>query len=210
MTKENYKHPIAKAKKTTSEVGNLKFFAERIKNDLIESRINWSIAFLFIPVAFLTYLFHEFGHWLVGEVLGNDMILSLNNATSRSEHYINQTHNLYISLGGPVFTILQAAIFLVVIEITKSIYAFPFVFFASFSRFFSIVFGGFSLQDEARITSLLGIGTYSFAVIVILILFIITWRSCYLLKLNLKGIGYYTTLSTLCILIVIGLNKLIM
>lgn len=186
------------------------FFFERIKNDLIESQINWKIAFLFIPVAFLTFLFHEFGHWIVGEVLGNDMVLSLNNSTSCSGSYIGKTHNLYISMGGPAFTILQAVVFLVLIEITKSIYAYPFVFFAAFSRFFSIVFGGFSLQDEAKITSILDIGTYSVAVSVIFVLFIIVWRSDYLLKLNLKGIGYYTTLSTLSFLLVIGVNKLIM
>jgi len=56
---------------------------------------------------------------------------------------------------------------------------------------------------------MLGVGTYSVAVIVILVLFIIAWRSSYLLKLNLKGIGYYTTLGTLNNLLVIGVNKLI-
>ena len=186
-----------------------KFLAQRIKNDLIDSRINWKVAFLFIPVAFFTYFFHEFGHWIVGEMFGNDMGLSLNNSNALSGYYIDKTHNLYISMGGPAFTILQAVVFLVFIEITKSIYVYPFVFFAAFSRFFSIVFGGFSLQDEARITSMLGVGTYSVAVIVILVLFIIAWRSSYLLKLNLKGIGYYTTLSTLSNLLVIGVNKLI-
>jgi hypothetical protein len=28
---------------------------------------------LFVPVAYGTYLFHEFGHWAVGELLGNRM-----------------------------------------------------------------------------------------------------------------------------------------
>ena len=38
---------------------------DRIKNDLTESKINWEVALLMIPVALLTYLFHEFGHWSV-------------------------------------------------------------------------------------------------------------------------------------------------
>ena len=38
---------------------------DRIKNDLTESKINWKVALLMIPVALLTYLFHEFGHWSV-------------------------------------------------------------------------------------------------------------------------------------------------
>jgi len=180
---------------------------ERVKNDLIESKISWSVALIFIPIAFFTFLFHEFGHWLAGELLGNDMVLSLNNSNSQTGHYIDQTHGLYISMGGPAFTILQAIIFLVIIEKTKSIYAYPAVFFAAFCRFFSILFGGFSLQDEAKISSMLNIGAYTVAIIVMLVLFLIVWRSSYLLK-NLKGIGYYLVLSTLSILIVIGVNKL--
>jgi hypothetical protein len=181
----------------------------RIKKDILESRITWKIAFLFIPVAFLTYLFHEFGHWVVGEVLGNDMILSLNESTSRTGNYAAETHNLYISMGGPAFTLIQAIVSLVFIEKTKSVYVYPFVFFAAFSRFFSIVLGGFSRQDEARTASLLDIGPYWAAVIVLLVLSGLVWRSSYLLRLNLKAVGYYTTLSTLGMLMVIGVNKLI-
>ena len=190
-------------------MNKIKFLTDRIKNDLTESRIDWRVALLFIPVAFLTYLFHEFGHWIVGEMLGNDMVLSLNNATARSGYYIDNAHVLYISMGGPAFTILQAIIFLAIIEKSKSIYAYPVVFFAAFSRFFSVVFGGFSLQDEARIASMLDINIYTVAIIVLLVLFLIVWRSSYLLKLNLKAIGYFTILSTLSILLVIGVNELI-
>ncbi len=138
-----------------------------------------------IPVAFLTYLFHEFGHWSVGELLGNKMLYSLNNVTTASENYLHETDSLFVLMGGPAFTILQAIIFLIVIEKTKSIYFYPFVFFAGFVRFFSI------------------------AAIVLLILFIIVWRSSAILKLNLKAVGYFTVLSVISILIVIATDKLI-
>ncbi|MCU0415005.1 MAG: hypothetical protein MUE91_11500, partial [Ignavibacteriaceae bacterium] len=106
------------------------FLTDKIKNDLRESRINWKVALIMIPVTFLTYLFHEFGHWLVGELLGNKMLYSLNNVTTASEKYLHETDALFSSMGGPAFTILQAIIFLIVIEKTKSIYAYPVVFFA--------------------------------------------------------------------------------
>jgi hypothetical protein len=32
-----------------------------------------NLILLFIPVAYISYLFHEFGHWSMGEILGNDM-----------------------------------------------------------------------------------------------------------------------------------------
>ena len=33
---------------------------------------------LFILAAYFSYLFHEFGHWTIGEILGNKMVLNLN------------------------------------------------------------------------------------------------------------------------------------
>lgn len=181
----------------------------KIKKEMGEYRINRKVVLLFIPVAFLTFLFHEFGHWITGEFLGNEMVMNLNDVSARGGYYLDNSHNLFISMGGPVFTLFQALISLLLIQLTHSIYIYPFVFFAAFSRFFSIIFGGFSLQDEARISSILGIGSYSVAAIVLLTLSLIVWRSNYLLKLNPKGIGYYTVLSTLSILMVIGANKLI-
>ena len=190
-------------------MSTIKIRFDKIKNDLIESKINLKVALLFIPVGFLTYLFHEFGHWIVGECLGNEMILRLNNADPKNGYYIDPTHNLYVSIGGPSFTIIQAIIFWTIIEKTKSIYVYPFIFLAAFLRFFSIAFGGFSKQDEARISSLLNINSYMVAIIVLLVLFMIVGRSSYKVNLKLKAIGYYTILSTLSILLVIFVDELL-
>jgi len=185
------------------------FLADKIKDDLTESKINWKVALLMIPVAFLTYLFHEFGHWIVGELLGNKMLLSLNNSAPLSGNYLHKNDNLFVLMGGPAFTILQAIIFLIIIEKTGSIYAYPAVFFAGFIRFFSILFGGFNLQDEAKISAILNIGAYSVAAIVLLILVLIVWRSSYILKLKPKAVGYFTVLSVISSLLVIATDKLI-
>ncbi len=187
----------------------IKTLIDRISKDLEESRINWKVALSFIPIAFFTFLFHEFGHWIVGEIFGNKMTLGLNNCAPISGHFINDSHALWSAIGGPVFTILQALLFLLVVKKTKSIYAYSIVFFAVFSRFFSIVFGGLDLQDEAGIASLIGANKYLIATIVLLILFMILWKSNHILKLNLKAVGYFTVLGTFTILIVIGINELI-
>jgi hypothetical protein len=192
-----------------NRMNKIKSLTNRIKDDLTESGINLRIVLLFIPVSFLTYLFHEFGHWIIGEMLGEKMVLSLNNAAPWNGYYMEKIHALYILIGGPAFTILQAIIFFIVIEYTKSIYVYPFVFFAAFCRFFSIIFGGFNRQDEAKISSILNIGTFTVAIIVMLVLFLIVLRSSKSLKLNLKAIGYYILLSTLSILLVIGVDALI-
>jgi hypothetical protein len=56
---------------------------------------------------------------------------------------------------------------------------------------------------------MLNLGAYTFAAIVLLILFIIVWRSSAILKLNLEAVGYFTVLSVISILIVIATDKLI-
>jgi len=182
----------------------------RINNDLKESQINLKVVFSFIPIAFFTYFFHEFGHWTFGELLGNDMTINLNNSSPQSGHFISDSHALWSAVGGPVFTIIQALIFLFITSITKSIYAYSIAFFAAFSRFFSIVFGGIDLQDEARIASMSDTNKYLIAATVLTILFLILWRCNRIMKLNMKALGYFIVLGTFAILMVIGVNELFM
>lgn len=164
---------------------------------------------IFIPVAYATYLFHEFGHWIVGELLGNEMTYSLNYVTVKNGQYIAENHKLLSSIGGPLFTILQSFIFLLVIKRYKTIYVYPFVFFAFFTRFFSLVFGGFERQDEAVISASLEIGKYTVAIFVILTLFLMVSRASKKLEIDLKHNGIFYAISTFCVLIVIGTYKFI-
>ena len=163
---------------------------------------------MFIPTAYFSYLFHELGHWIFGEFLGNDMIYSLNYVWPKEGHYLNDSHNLYVSIGGPAFTILLAVISLLVLEKYSTIYVYPVLFFQFVLRFFSLVFGGFHQQDEARVALIMGIGTYTVGIIVILILLLIVIRASYKLKIELKQNGYFFTVSILSQLLVIATYKI--
>lgn len=184
-------------------------FANKISNDLKENQINWKVIIAFIPIAFATYLFHEFGHWTFGVLSGNDMTLSLNNSSPKNGYFIHDSDALWSAIGGPVFTILQGLLFLVFTWLTKSIYTYSIAFFAVFSRFFSLIFGGLHLQDEARIASMLDINTYSAAAIVLTILFLILWKCNRIMKLNIKATGYFLILGVYAVLIVIGTNEIV-
>jgi len=159
---------------------------------------------LFIPVAYGTYLFHELGHWSVGEVLGNPMVYSLNGVWPKDGQYVQAGHALYVSLGGPVFTVLQAMLSLLIIEKFRALYAYPFASFPTYSRFFTLLFGGFDKQDEAHISAILGIGNYTVAILVLAILLSIVIRSSYKLGVGLQSNGYILTVSIVCQLLVIG------
>lgn len=186
-----------------------KTFINKVKIDLKESQINWKVVISFIPIAFITYIFHEFGHWTFGELLGNDMTLSLNYSAPKSGYFANESHALWSAIGGPAFTIFQGLIFLLIVKVTNSIYAYSIAFFAVFSRFFSIVFGGINLQDEARIASMLNINKYIVSAILLTILFMILWRCNRIMNLKIKSVGYFTVIGVFAMLIVIGTNKLI-
>lgn len=160
----------------------------------------------FIPIAFFTYLFHEFGHWTLGELSGNDMILSLNNSSPRSGYFNGDLPALLSAIGGPLFTVLQGLVFLWLTGLTRSIYAYSLTFCAVFTRFFSILFGGIDRQDEARIAFMMDINKYLVAAFVLAILALILWRAMRLMKLELKALGYFVILGVYSVLIVIGIN----
>ena len=170
-------------------------------------RANIWFYLLFLPVAYFSYLFHEFGHWSVGEILGNRMVYSLNYVWPQSGHYVHESHALYVRIGGPAFSVLQAVIALLVIERFKALNVYSFAFFPMFSRFFSLLFGGFSKQDEAWISVLLGTGTYGFAIIVLGILLSIVIRCSYKLEIGYKTNAYILTAATVAQLLVIGTYK---
>ena len=174
----------------------------------VDKKILIKVYLLFIPIAFFSYLFHEFGHWIVGEILGNDMIYSLNYVWPKNGHYLNESHNLYVSIGGPAFTILLTVVPLLILEKYSTIYAYPVLFFQFVLRFFSLVFGGFSQQDEARVSSIMGFGTYTVGIVVLIILLLIVIRASYKLKIDLKQNGYFFTVSILSQLLVIATYKI--
>ncbi len=170
----------------------------------------WGKLFLlFIPVSYASFLIHEFGHWMVGEALGNRMVYGLNLVWPKDGHYIDASQAVFVLIGGPAFTILLSILFGLIIEKYKTIYAYPVVFFQMYLRFFSLAFGGFSKQDEAAISAILNLGTYTVAAIVCILLLLIVLRASYKLKVNLKNNNYFLVMSTLGLLLVIATDRLI-
>jgi len=55
--------------------------------------------------------------------LGNNMAYSLNNVWPQNGHYLDASHDLYVNIGGPAFTILLSLLFLLIIERYKTMYA---------------------------------------------------------------------------------------
>jgi len=138
------------------------------------------LVLVFIPITYFSFFFHEVEHWIVGEILGNDMALRLNGVSPKSGQYLENTH-LYILCGGVGFTLLLTIISWCVIEKYKFIYAYPVVFFNFIFRLFPQILK-FDFQDEAKISALLEVSKYTITMIVLIPLLLITWRASYVLK----------------------------
>ena len=89
------------------------------------------IGIIFIAT-FFSYFLHEFGHWIVGELLGNNMIMQLNGAYPESGRYVNDWNTILVFLGGPIITISQALLAFFLIKKYQKLFIYPFLFFLAF------------------------------------------------------------------------------
>ncbi len=167
------------------------------------------LALLLLVAAYAHNLFHEFGHWLVGTILGNQMSMSLDGTWPTSGGYHQQWHSPAVGIGGPVFSLLMASIALIIVEKRRTVFAFPFLFFPFFSRLFALTLGGFAAQDEAGISASLGSGKYTVAIVVCSILLALVWRGSRKLKFGFIALNGWIFGSAVCMLVVINTHKLL-
>ena len=73
-------------------------------------RLGWGFALAFLPAAAFTWVLHEYAHWQMGELLGYDMWISLNQAGPTKGSYDSDLYAMLVSGAGPVVTYLQAAV----------------------------------------------------------------------------------------------------
>lgn len=163
---------------------------------------------LFIAVL-LTFIFHEFGHWLTGEILGNKMVMTLNGCHPVSGKFLSEWNFTWVSIAGPIFTVIQSLFILYFIKRYKSIFLYPFLFFPFFMRMVTTLFSIIQPQDEAVFSSLLGLGTWTIPIMICLILLYLCWKGATILKINWKINLNNFIFSILFCIIVIAMDKMI-
>ncbi len=123
---------------------------------------------------FLTFFFHELFHWIAGELLGYKMTMTLNSVSLAEGQYLKSWHDLLVSAAGPVFTLLQATTFYIIMKRNKNPLFYPFLFAPLYMRVLAGAMNFINLNDEGRISNALGIGTFTLSILVcILLLFFV-------------------------------------
>ena len=133
--------------------------------------------FITATAVFFSFFFHELAHWAAGELLGNKMGMSLNSTYPISGIYLKKWNENFVDAAGPLFTILQAVIFYLIINKTSSRYSYPFLLMAFIERFLAMALTFINLNDEARISNSLGLGLFTLPLIVNAFLFFLCYKT---------------------------------
>jgi hypothetical protein len=170
-------------------------------------RIGAGFFVLLFVAGFATFIAHEAAHWLAGVALGHDMVTTLN-GTGPRDGTMSAVDHLWVSAAGPAFTILQALVALALVRMRDSTAAYAFLYFAAFMRFMATVISLFHANDEARISSALGLGPWTLPILVTVALAALTWVGSRHLRLSWKTNVLAYLVCTVTVSVIIGLDML--
>jgi hypothetical protein len=162
------------------------------------SRTGWPFYLTLILVCPLTFVVHEAAHWAMGEALGYSMTMSLNAATPRAGAFASDAHMMLVSAAGPAVTLLQGLIAFELIRRRGMLLAYPVLFVAWMMRFAAMVVSIRHPNDEARISAMLGLGTWTLPLLMTIGLFVLLYFASRRLALGWKqNLACYLIASTM-------------
>ncbi len=150
-----------------------------------QNQVNLDYVLITLAAVLFSWTLHEFAHWVTGEVLGNKMVMTLNTCYPESGSYTKEWHEMVISAAGPVLTIIQALVFYFLLS-AGSVKLFPFLLTCLYMRALAGAMNFINLNDEGRISSDLGLGTFTLSIGVVSLLFYLTYRISKSYKLTAK------------------------
>lgn len=155
---------------------------------MMDKKITLKYVLVIIIAVIFTWSIHEFAHWLTSELLGYKAIMRINGTSLVNGQDPTDLHKSIISASGPIITIIQGL--LTFLLLTKSRnwnkYLYVFLFTAFYMRLLAGLMNFINPNDEGRISSFLGIGTFTLPIIVSVILFFMVYRISRKHKLNWK------------------------
>lgn len=172
--------------------------------DYSKIKIDKRYVAVFAMAVFLSWTLHELAHWTVGEYLGYKMAITLNKSYLLSGQYSKDLHYQIISAAGPIFTLCEALFVFILMIQRKRILLYPFIFTCFYMRLFATIISFRHPNDEARISTAIGIGKFTLPLIVTAILFALIYKVSkkyrFDIKFNLANLGLTILFSSLIIL----------
>lgn len=125
----------------------------------------------------LTWIVHEFAHWITYSLLGYDFMMTLNKVSFLRGEIPKGIHQVIAGSAGPLITILQAFIIYRYLKKKQwNKYLYPFLFTAFYMRFLAGVLNFINPNDEGAISQYFGIGLYTISIVVSALLFYMVFQ----------------------------------
>ncbi len=140
-------------------------------------RVNWQGVLVTLGAVLFTWQLHEFFHWLTGELLGNEMEMTLNSSHPRNWTYLKTWHELIVISAGPLITLVEAMIVFVLLKRNKTIFLFPFLLACLYMRALAGVMNIIQPNDEGRLSLALGTDVFFLSLIITGILFYFVYET---------------------------------
>lgn len=158
-------------------------------------------------VAVATYLVHEAAHWIVGSALGYPVSYGINSVVSGVP--MTATDHVLMSAAGPAVTVAIALIAFAMVVRRQSLTAYGILYVALFMRLVAVGVSVFNPNDEARISQLLGWGTWTLPAVVVIVLLVPTVIASRMLRLSWRvNVLSYVVCSIVAVLVV-GLDMVL-
>lgn len=143
---------------------------------MTDKKITLRYSMVILVAVTVTWIVHEFAHWLTGELLGYQTIMRLNGTSAIEPQNPTAWHKIIISVSGPVVTLLQGSVvFIYLISRKWNKYLYPFLFTAFYMRSLAGLMNFINLNDEGRISAFLKIGTFTLPIIMSGLLFLMVY-----------------------------------
>lgn len=127
-------------------------------------------------VGLATFVVHEFAHWATGVALGHEMVATLNSVSSVGA--VSTRDQGLIAAAGPAITLAQGLLGLWLAWARRSHLGFALLYSAFFMRLVAAGVSVFHPNDEARVSQLLGLGTWTLPALVVGgLLLAVAWAS---------------------------------
>ncbi len=162
-----------------------------------QARISFTYVLVTLAAVIVSWLIHEFAHWSTGELLGNEMVMTLNTSYPKAGIYLEDWHGTIISAAGPIITLIQAIIFYFLLKKGAGKFLFPFLLTCLYMRSVAGVINFINLNDEGRISRDLGLGSFTLPFIIFGILFYLVYSMASTKEYGAK----FITITTLLIML---------
>ncbi len=158
----------------------------------------------FALVAVATYIIHEGAHWMVGAALGYPMSYGINSVIPGAP--MTPIDHILMSAAGPAVTVVIALIGFYFVMRRESLIGYAALYFALFMRVIAAGVSVFNLNDEARISDMLGLGPLLLPSLVIIALLVPTVIANRHLRLSWKVNVLAYVVSSVVAAAVVGLD----